>query len=183
MALFYPDSHPRKQEDEAHTPLRGVALFIRNGSRLLTVKEKTGKALTGKRRGEYGVPCETLKTEEEWGDAVIRCIHEELGIPHSLIGMFFKVDPSACFAGKAQFSGVSGQAYELQYVGADEEVFSYRGDGEVEVVGWRTLPELRSRKLRAATEFALRMYSPSGRITDTSALVPASAELLTRSSS
>ncbi len=179
MALL--DVHEGAGITHADTPasLRGVALFISdNRLRVLTVRERTSKIATGRQRGEYGIPCETLESGESWGDAALRCIHKELGYPCEKIPEDFRADEGSFFMGEGNAGGVSGRGFKIHYVGPDIRAYARNMDGEVAVVGFLTLRKLRQKKLRFATELALGAYSPTGKIAGGGLLVPLTANLL-----
>lgn len=141
----------------------GVAIFILNEKgEVLVIKENRSKEKTNRKRGEYGIPCETVESSqgEGWEAAVVRGLHEELGVAHDRISQVFTIDPVSCYAGEGVVSNVFARVYQINFTGSDEELHSYVTNEEVDVIGWVKPARLGEIPLREATRTILQSHSP-----------------------
>ncbi len=181
--LIRPDGVKRKplislEEARARHEILGVAVFILKEGKIFTIEENQTNERTGKNKGDQGIFCETLRPGEIFEEAVLRSLKEEAGVPEECIGELFGID-SAALLGEGEASGVFGRGYQIELLGSEAELRGHisRGDGEINPVGFLSLKELRARKLRSATQVALKLYTPR-LVMQNDSLVPLSVESL-----
>lgn len=153
-------------EDEVRREYRkaGVVVFIFNEEEnVLLLRENTSNDATEKEAGKYGVLCETSLERERWEATVIRAFKEELGMGERDINETLRIDPKSCFLGEKLFvPGVLARTCVVNWVGRADRVFEFRGDGEVDIVGWEKLENLRSYPLRTGVENVLKQCLEEG---------------------
>lgn len=153
-------------EDEVRRKYRkaGVVVFVFNGEEnVLLLKENTSNDATEKEAGKYGVLCETSIEGERWEKTVIRAFREELGMEKKDINEILRVDPKSCFLGEKLFvPGVLARTCAVNWTGRADRVFEFQGDGEVVIVGWKKLGDLRFYPLRTGVENVLKQCLEEG---------------------
>lgn len=129
----------------------GVAVFIFDGlGRVFTIKEKEGKASTGKKPNEYSVICETRELDEDWIQNTKRGLREELGIPTDQLAEIFDFQ-SAIVWETGFVDGAWATVVKLICKEPDllmNSVGLEREPDMVEIVGWKTKDEFKSLQLR-----------------------------------
>ncbi len=135
----------------------GVVIFVLNkDGEILLLRENTQNTVTGKTPGEYGVVCETSQEAEDWKETVIRGFKEELGIDPE-VDDILKIDPKSSFLGETLFvEGVLARALVVYWTKEKDMIFSFVGDGEIEIVGWKHIEDFSSYNLRTGVRNVLQ---------------------------
>ncbi|KKU12208.1 MAG: hypothetical protein UX17_C0054G0010 [Parcubacteria group bacterium GW2011_GWC2_45_7] len=153
-------------EDEVRRKYRktGVVVFVFNEEdNVLLLRENTSNQATGKEAGKYGVLCETSRERERWEETVIRAFREELGMGEKNINETLRIAPKNCFLGEKLFvPGVLARTCAVNWAGRADRIFDFRGDGEVEIVGWEKLVNLMTYPLRTGVENVLKQCLEEG---------------------
>jgi len=153
-------------EDEVRRKYRktGVVVFVFNEEdNVLLLRENTSNEATKKEAGKYGVLCETSFERERWEETVIRAFREELGMGERNINEILRVDPKNCFLGEKLFvPEVLARTCAVNWVGRADRIFDFRGDGEVEIVGWEKLENFMTYPLRTGVENVLKQCLEDG---------------------
>ncbi len=153
-------------EDEVRKKYRktGVVVFVFNEEdNVLLLRENTSNVTTEKEAGKYGVLCETSFEGERWEETVIRAFREELGMEERNISEILRVDPKNCFLGEKLFvPEVLARTCAVNWGGRADRIFEFRGDGEVEIVGWEKLGDLMTYPLRTGVENVLKQCLEEG---------------------
>lgn len=116
----------------------GVVTFIRSlDGKILLLKEKIAREVTGKNVGDVSVLCETSEEGESWGETLVRGIKEELNIDYSDQPKMFGIDKTNGYMGETEFvEGVLARVAYVHFLGSQDSFVSGTDLGEVEVQGW-----------------------------------------------
>lgn len=110
----------------------GLILLARTTGRMLVLRELRGKPEIEKKAGMISFPLETVNPREKKEDAVQRLIVEEIGIPISVLPVFFG----------GEFRIINNVITLASYGVCGKEFIATPIDDDVEFFGWTTPQEL-----------------------------------------